>query len=75
MSKQTPSPAPTPTGPAYVVWFVPERKGAKWTRIGVLWPTKTGNGYRLNLEFMPASPGSTLVLPYEARTAEEGEGA
>ena len=36
MTKKTPTPAPIPHGPAFVVWFAPVRKGAPWTRLGVL---------------------------------------
>jgi hypothetical protein len=72
MTQKTPHPAKA-HGPSHLVWFVPEREHAPWTRIGALWPTKTGKGFRLNLELIPAVPGSTLILPNEPR--EEGEGA
>lgn len=75
MSKKTQTPAPTHTGPAFVVWFVPEREGAPWTRIGALWPTKSGKGYHMNLELMPATQGGILVMPYEPRDTTKGEGA
>jgi len=75
MTKQKQPVAPTHSGPAFIVWFVPEREGAPWTRIGALWPTKTGKGYRMSLELMPVAQGSTLVLPFEARNSDEGEGA
>jgi hypothetical protein len=70
MTKKTES---TPRqGPSHIVWFVPEREHAPWTRIGAAWPTKTGKGFRMSLELVPMVPGSTLILPHEAR---EGEGA
>lgn len=75
MAKKTESAAPTHNGPAFIVWFVPEREGAPWTRIGALWPTKTGKGYRMSLELTPVAEGSTLVMPFEPRNAAEGEGA
>ena len=75
MTKKTQTPAPVATGPAFIVWFAPEREGAPWTRLGALWPTKSGKGYRLNLELMPVAEGNLLVLPYEPREAGKGEGA
>jgi len=75
MTKKTQTPAPAPSGPAYTVWFVPEREGAPWTRMGALWPTKSGKGFRMSLDFVPVAKGSTLVMPYEPRKAEGGEGA
>jgi hypothetical protein len=40
-----------------------------------LWPTKKGDGFRMNLELMPMAPGSTIILPNEPRENSEGEGA
>ena len=75
MAKKTETAAPAHNGPAFVVWFVPEREGAPWTRIGALWPTKTGKGYRMTLELTPVAEGSTPVMPFEPRNTAEGEGA
>jgi len=75
MTKKTPTPAPIPHGPAFVVWFAPEREGAPWTRLGALWPTKSGKGFHMSLELVPRAEGNLLVMPYEPRKTEEGEGA
>lgn len=75
MKKNTPPTASSRPGPAFIVWFVPEREGAPWTRLGALWPTKSGKGYRLSLELVPMAEGSTLVIPNEPRATTEGEGA
>ena len=75
MTKKTQAPAPAHNGPAFIVWFVPEREGAPWTRIGALWPTRSGKGYRMSLELTPVAAGSTVVLPFEPREATGGEGA
>ena len=75
MTKKTQPPAPVHNGPAYVVWFVPEREGAPWSRIGALWPTKSGKGFHMSLELMPVAKGSTLIMPYEPRETGKGEGA
>lgn len=73
MTKTAKTFSPAPKGPSHLVWFVPDRENAPWTRLGAAWPTKTGKGLRLNLELMPVAPGSLLILPNEPR--EEGEGA
>lgn len=65
----------TTTAPTHIVWFAPEREGAPWSRIGALWPTKNGKGFRMNLELMPVAPGNTVILPSEPREDSEGEGA
>lgn len=67
-------PARGGNAPSHIVWFVPEREGAPWTRIGRCWPTKTGKGLRLALDLAPLGAGSLLVLPNEPRgeTTEEG---
>jgi hypothetical protein len=75
LSKSTQPTAPSPSGPAYVIRFKPDREGAPWMRIGALWPIKSGKGYRLSLEAMPLVPGSTLALPPEPRNPQEEEGA
>jgi hypothetical protein len=74
MTQKTTLPAKS-QGPSHIVWFVPERENAPWTRIGAVWPTKTGKGFRMSLELVPTVPGSTLILPNEPREAGEGEGA
>jgi hypothetical protein len=73
MTEKTPS--PTPNAPAFIVWFVPERDGAPWSRIGALWPTKSGKGYRMSLDFVALSDGHLVVLPFESRETPAGEGA
>jgi hypothetical protein len=72
--KNAPSPKAHP-GPAHIVWFAPERDGAPWSRIGALWPTKSGKGFRLTLELIPAVPGNLFVLPNEPRETPDGDGA
>ena len=75
MTKKNQPVAPVHNGPAFIVWFVPEREGAPWTRIGALWPTKSGKGFNMSLELMPVAEGNTVVLPFEPRNTQEGEGA
>lgn len=73
MTKTTSS--PTSNAPAFIIWFVPERDGAPWSRIGALWPTKSGKGYRMSLDLVAVAAGHLVVLPFEARENPEGEGA
>ena len=56
------------TPPSHIVWFVPDRDKAPWTRIGAQWPTKNGKGYRQVLDMMPLGLGNILVLPNERKS-------
>jgi len=61
--------------PSHIVYFVPERENAPWTRIGAMWPTPNGKGYRQVLDLTPVQPGGIVVLPNEPRQAQsEGGG-
>jgi len=70
MTKTTSSNTPT-----HIVWFAPEREGAPWIRIGALWPTKKGDGFRMNLELTPVAAGSIIIQPNEPKETAQGEGA
>jgi hypothetical protein len=70
MTEKTPS--PTPNAPAFIIWFVPERDGAPWSRIGALWQTKSGKGYRMSLDLVTLAAGHLVVLPFEARANQPG---
>ncbi len=74
MTKKIPTSTPS-KAPAFIVWFAPEREGSPWTRLGALWPTQSGKGYRMNLESMPVVAGRFFVMPYEPRPSGQGEGA
>jgi hypothetical protein len=75
MIQKTAPSAKSSHAPSHIVWFAPEREGAPWARIGVLWPIKSGKGFRMNLELIPTVPGSTLILPNEPREVPEEESA
>ena len=75
MNQKTQAPSQSHNSPTFIVWFVPEREGAPWTRIGALWPTKSGKGYRMSLELTPVAQGNMIIMPNEPREATEGEGA
>jgi hypothetical protein len=65
--------------PAYIRWHVKptNKKDSEgnslgiWTRIGVLWPTKSGNGFSEQSEYLPLTEGSIYVLPYKEKDEKE----
>ena len=59
--------------PSHIVWFVPERDKAPWTRIGAQWPTRNGKGYRQALDMVPLGQGNIIVLPNEPKSANDSE--
>lgn len=65
---------PVTKAPAFIVWFVPERAGSPWTRLGALWPTQSSKGYRISLDSIPIGAGRCFVMPYEPYTVSQGEG-
>ena len=65
----------TANPPSHIVWFVPEREGAPWTRIGALWPTKNGRGFKLTQDMHPLAAGSVLVMPNEPKAEGEPDAA
>ena len=46
------------------------RRRGIWTRVGAVWPTKSGNGSQLILDYHPAVKGRMFMIPWPAR--EEG---
>jgi len=54
--------------PSHLIWFVPNRENAPWTRIGAQWPIKDGTGFRMALDMMPVGEGSIVALPYEPKS-------
>ena len=56
--------------PSHIVWFAPERKNVPWSRIGAMWPTNSGKGFRQVLNTIPVRAGNIVVLPYEPKGAE-----
>jgi hypothetical protein len=65
--------------PSHIIYHVrdtnrlDERGNKKgiWTRIGAVWPTKSGNGSHLKLDYMPTGEGRMLMMPWSAK--EEGK--
>jgi hypothetical protein len=62
--------------PAFIIWYVPEGENTPWTRIGAMWPTKSGKGFTHTMEFIPTGKGHIVSLPNEPKeTKDKGEGA
>ena len=60
--------------PSYVDVNSSIRRGKRtyWTRIGAAFPTKDGKGFRLHLDYFPASPDAEIVLlPPKPKEGEE----
>ena len=41
-----------------------------WTRIGAVWPSKSGTGFNLTWDYLPLGDGVTVMLPFEKDGAE-----
>jgi len=43
-----------------------DKMGKKiWTRIGAVWPNKSGKSFNLTWEYLPLGDGLTVMLPFE----------
>ena len=63
--------------PAYILYHGrntgKDKAGKKiWTRIGAVWPNKSGKGFNLTWDYLPLGDGLTVMLPYDK---DRGEGA
>jgi hypothetical protein len=67
-----------PNRPSHIIYHVKDtnkldekgRQRGIWTRVGAVWPTKSGNGSQLILDYHPAVKGRMFMIPWPAR--EEG---
>jgi hypothetical protein len=41
-----------------------------WTRIGAVWPNKSGKGFNISWDYLPLGDGVTVMLPYEKDSGE-----
>jgi hypothetical protein len=45
-----------------------DKSGKKiWTRIGAVWPNRSGKGSTIALEYQPRVDGIPVMLPYDQR--------
>ena len=50
-----------------------DKQGRKiWTRIGAVWPNKSGKGFNLTWDYLPLGDGLTVMLSYDK---DQGEAA
>ena len=48
-----------------------DKDGKKiWTRIGAVWPNKSGKGFNLTWEYLPLGDGLTVMLPFDKEGGE-----
>jgi hypothetical protein len=55
--------------PTHILYFIPDREGAPWTRIGAAWPTR-GEGFRIAQDLTPCGGGTIILWPAETATPE-----
>ena len=61
-----------PNTPTYILYHGrgtgKDKMGKKiWTRIGAVWPNKSGKGSNITMEYLPLAQGITVMLPYDQR--------
>jgi hypothetical protein len=64
-----------PNTPTYILYHGrntgKDKDGKKiWTRIGAVWPNKSGKGFNLTWDYLPLGDGITVMLPFDK---EDGE--
>jgi hypothetical protein len=65
--------------PDYIVYFVPNRKNAFWTKCGAAWGHKDQLGFNVQLDFVPVGDGRLVMRDFKDtnknETASEPEAA
>jgi len=59
-----------PNTPTYILYHgrnTGKDKDSKkiWTRIGAVWPNKSGKGFNLTWDYLPLGDGLTVMLPFD----------
>jgi len=59
----------TPTHLIYHGKATSRAKGSKkiWTKIGAVWPNKSGKGSTITYDYLPLADGITIMLSYDPR--------
>ena len=48
-----------------------DKDGKKiWTRIGAVWPNKSGKGFNLTWDYLPLRDGLTVMLPFDTQQSD-----
>ena len=59
--------------PDYIVYFVPNRRNAFWTKIGAAWNHKDGKGMNIEQDFTPIGDGRIVLRDYAEAMKEQEE--
>ena len=67
--------------PSHIIYHVRDtnkldEKGNKkgmWTKIGAVWPTRSGHGSSLKLDYLPTGDGRMYLMPWPARESGREE--
>jgi hypothetical protein len=64
-----------PNTPTYILYHgrnTSKDKDSKkiWTRIGAVWPNKSGKGFNITWDYLPLGDGLTVMLPYDKTEGE-----
>jgi len=57
--------------PDYIVYFVPERKNAFWTKCGAAWGHKDQLGFNVQLDFVPVGDGRIVMRDFKETRKEQ----
>jgi len=52
----------TKNTPALIAYFVPDREGAPWVRIGAAWEQRDGKGLNVQIDAIPVGFNGRIVL-------------
>jgi hypothetical protein len=64
-----------PNTPTYILYHGrntgKDKDGKKiWTRIGAVWPNKSGKRFNLTWDYLPLGDGITVMLPFDKEGGE-----
>jgi hypothetical protein len=64
-----------PNTPTYILYHGrntgKDKTGKKiWTRIGAVWPNRSGKGFNLTWDYLPLGDGLTVMLPFDKDRGE-----
>jgi hypothetical protein len=57
--------------PDYIVYFVPNRKNAFWTKCGAAWGHKDQLGFNVQLDFVPVGDGRLVMRDFKEVRKDE----
>jgi hypothetical protein len=62
-----------PNTPTHLIYHGKGPKGGKkiWTKIGAVWPAKSGHSSTISWDYIPRVNGITVMLPYDKRPDDD----